>query len=229
MTARDIQMFKMAHEQRFVIYHQLKRAFWPDRSDRANACYKRITRLVNEGYFTIERTDMKKRLSIYLITQKAHAELKACGEDSTLPLYTRTGDFERSLNHDLNVNSIRILFREFGLDQWTSERVLKERDHVAWHVPDGVLNVHGRRIAVEFENFLKGRRRYEELFRSYKKGGRYYLVFMILREDLRDWLFEMDYNAQQVWFLNYNDLMKYRRLAFLENKRGRRPLERILK
>ncbi len=219
LTPRDIGVFKLAHEHRYVAYNQLRRAFWNERSVTAKACYKRIEELVNAGYLRKERAIRKKNLHIYFATEKSHHELKARGLDSGLELYKPTEYYDRHIDHDLKVLTLRVFFRELGFDRWTSERVLKERDHLK-RIPDGRLTVNGKHIAIEFENNItKSMARYSEMFRYYTDNEDYFLVWIIVYGDVKDWFVRvLDYDVRQVWITTYKELLKKKREALFENK-----------
>ena len=229
LTDRDIAAFKLIHEQRYLVYNQIRRAFWKGRSVTANACYRRVERLINSGYL-IKGYAKRKSIHIYLNTEKSLKVLQERGLDSSIPLYKLRRDFEKYTTHDLNVTNVRTLFREHGLDSWTSERVLRERDHLP-RIPDGVLNIRGKKAAIEFENHLtKSKKTYQEMFDYYRAhGDEYYLVFLIIYGPTRDWIVEdPNYDARQVWITNYNDLMNEREEALFENKRASFKLSRLL-
>jgi len=154
--------------------------------------------------------------------------LKAKSLDSGLEVAEPTPYFDRNISHDLHVNNLRIHFREMGLYQWTSERILFERDHL-FRRPDAVLTIRGRKVALEFENGItKGRDRYRDLFNYYDFSESYRLLFVIVRGDLRDWLMEFDYDAWKIWFVDYKKLMKEKEKVLFANKRGEFELSRLL-
>ena len=127
------------------------------------------------------------------------------------------------------VSTIRVVLRELGLDSWTSERILRERN-VPGRIPDGVLNVGGYKVALEFENFLsKSRRDFAELFRFYRLSEEYTVVFIILNHaDIRDWLLDMDYDPDRVFFATYNGLLGWRERTRFENRSRTFTLGEIL-
>lgn len=224
---RDIQVFKMIHEQRFLAHSHIKRAFWPDRSELANTCYHRIERLREEDWIR-HLYSSRKKLKLHLITEKSLEELRKRGLDSGVPLYVPGTLWQRSVDHDLKVSTIRIVLRELGLDSWTSERLLRERN-VPGRIADGVLNIGGHKVAVEFENFLsKSKPDFAELLRFYRSHSEYAVVLVILYGPLREWLLDLDYDAEQVFFANYKDLLWWRGRTRFENKGRTFVLEEIL-
>mgnify|MGYP000880819854 CR=1 FL=1 len=226
LTHRDIAVFKLIHEHRFSPYNQIRIAFWRDRSRESNSCYGRIERLVKEGY--LEKDVSKRRsLPVFFITEVALKELRSRGLDSDLVLYKKTDDFDRNADHDLKVLSLRLLFAYMGLDNWRSERVLKERDS-KHRIPDGVLIVKGFKIAIEMENYMKSAPRYGEIFQYYGENKEYSLVFMIMDEGLKDWLLKMNYDTKRIWFAGYNDLFKHEGETLFENRNASFLLNRIL-
>jgi hypothetical protein len=228
LTDRDVSVFRFVHEHRYLAYNQIRRAFWPNRSVPANACYQRVERLVNSGYLEKSRSS-RKGMHIYLATGKSFQVLKEQGMNSDVPLYKPSTKFDFAITHDLNVANTRILFRRLGLDSWTSERVLRERDHLA-HVPDGVLNVRGKKVAIEFENHLtKSKARYQQLFRDYGAQSDFLVVLVIIDGDTKDWLIQtLDYDARKIWIATYQELMKEKGEAIFENKRARFKLSHLL-
>ena len=227
LTDRDIAVFKLIHEHRYLAYGQIREAFWKDRSEPAKACYRRIERLINSEFLR-KAYSGRKSLNIYFATEKSVAILKERNLDSDIRLYEPTPHFDRSIDHDLKVASVRILLRQFGLDTWTSERVLRERDKL-YRIPDGVLSIRGKRIAIEFENHLtKSMKRYQEVLNYYSEHKTYLLLLMIIDGDTKDWLVGgMKYNAQKIWMITYQDLMNDKGEALFENKRASFKLSRL--
>lgn len=228
LTDRDVAIFKFAHEHRYLAYNQIRQAFWKDRSGIANACYGRVEQLVKAEYLR-KGYSTKKSLDVYFVTEKSLAILKERGFDSDVPLYQQTKRFDTSIDHDLKVINIRILFRELGLDSWTSERILRERDHL-YERPDGVLNLRGKRVAIELENHLtKSKKRYQELFDYYNNHTTYLVLLLVIDGDVKDWLIDvLKYNAKRIWMTTYQELINEREDALFENNRASFKLARLM-
>ncbi|MDA9101158.1 hypothetical protein N9K06_00630 [Omnitrophica bacterium] len=227
LTGRDMALLNLAHEQRFLCYSQIRAAFWKENSEDAKACWHRVERLIKEGYLRKEYTGRKK-LNLYLSTEKAVRELAAKSLDQGIPPFVMKPYYERCIEHDLNVTNVRILFRELGLHQWTSERVLWEREH-QYNRPDAILTLRGRKIAIEFENGLtKSKVKYREMLEFYSSHEGYRLLFMVIKGDTRDWLVELEYDARKIWLAGYKELMDQREKTIFENKRGVFELSRLL-
>ena len=227
LTDRDIAVFKLAHEQRFVCYNQISTAFWKDRSEDAKACWHRVERLIDEGYLRKEYTGRKK-LHLYFSTEKAVRELETRTLDSGIPIFEMKPHYERTIDHDLNVTNIRIVLRELGFHQWMSERIIWEREHL-YNRPDGILTIRGRKVAIEFENGLtKSKKRYQEMLEFYSTHDGYRLLFLIIKGDTRDWLLELKYDARKIWMCGYKELMDQREKTLFENKRSTFELSRLL-
>jgi hypothetical protein len=128
LTPRDLEIFRFMHEQRYLAYNQIQSAFWPKCAEETKACRARIEKLKTEGYLTKRPSAWIRNLALYFATAKSFEELKKRGRDSGIPLYEPTRHFERTIEHDMNVTNLRILFKQLGLATWTSERILKERD-----------------------------------------------------------------------------------------------------
>jgi len=227
LNERDVEIFRLIHEHRYAAHSHIKMAFWTDNSEEANACYRRLEKLKRAEYLR-KGYSRKKNLNLYLLTEKALDELRRRDLDGGMRLYTEGPYFDRYIDHDLKVTTVRVIFQLMGLTEWTSERCLKERGGLS-RVPDGIVAVHDRKIAVEFENYItKGRKRYTDLFDFYKSSPEYHLVFMILDGDTKDWLIGLEYDAQQLWFVTYEDFIQKREETLLENKRASFILNRIL-
>jgi len=226
LTDRDIAIFRLVHEHRYLAFNQIRQAFWPDRSEVAKAAYRRVRRLVKAGYLEVGRS-RRMSLDLYLLSEKSLLELQRRGMDLALGKYHLTQHFERFADHDLKVTNVRILFRELGIENWTSERVLKEVRHET-HVPDGIVNLRGRFVAIEFDNTLKSKARYKEIFNRYANDPDYYLLIMIVYHGLRHWLVDLDYDPEQVWFVDYKDLMRNKSKILLENKHATFEFARLL-
>lgn len=228
LTDRDRAVFKFCHEHRYLAYGQIREGFWRDRSEPAKACYRRVERLINSGYLRRSYSP-RKSMNIYLATEKSLAILKERGLDSDIPLYVPTPYFDRAIDHDLKLVSVRILFRGLGLHSWTSERVLRERDHLQ-SVPDALLNVRGKRIAIELENHLtKSMVRYQAMFDEYGDHQTYLVLFMIIDGDTKDWLVQgLEYNTKRIWITTYQELIKDKENTLFENKRFSFRLSRLL-
>jgi len=230
LTPRDLEIFRFMHEQRYLAYNQIQSAFWPKCAEETKACRARIEKLKTEGYLTKRPSARIRNLALYFATAKSFEELKKRGRDSGIPLYEPTLHFERTIKHDLNVTNLRILFKELGLATWTSERLLRERDHLLSRLPDGVLNLFGKKVAIEFENDLtKSTDRYRKLLSDYKDHKEYFLVFLVIAGNLKDWLVsDLDYDVKQMWMTTYKELMNRKQKAQFENKGAYFELSRIL-
>jgi hypothetical protein len=218
LTHRDIALFKIAHEHRYIVYNQIREAFWKNRSVPANACYKRVERLVKSGYLEMQHSG-RKNLNCYLITPKSYEILQEKGLDAGLQLYEITADYDRFIDHDLKVMNLRILFRQLGLDSWSSERVLRERKN-SRKIPDGMLNVRGKHIAIEFENRLdKPKKDYQKMISYYGEHEDYDMLFVIVDGHIKDWIVTgLDYDLQRFWIAAYVDLIKHREQGIFENR-----------
>ena len=111
LTTRDIAILQLVHEQRYLAFNQIRTAFWKDRSEIANAAYKRLMRLVDSGFLE-EGYSKRKGLNLYLLSEKGYAELQRRNLDRGLSRYVPTSDFETHVDHDLKVGNIRILFNQ---------------------------------------------------------------------------------------------------------------------
>lgn len=229
LTDRDIALFKLAHEHRFIVYSQIKEGFWKNVSLESKTCNKRIERLVKSGYLSSKRSE-RKDINAYFATSKSLKILRARGLDSGLELYQVSEYFDRNIDHDLKVLNLRILFRDLGLDSWIPERVVLEREKQR-KTPDGVLTRNGMRVALEFENdgLTKDKGRYQGMLNYYRDHEVYDLLFLIVDGPIKDWLvFEMNYDSRRQWFTTYRELQQNRGNAYFENRSGHFLLNYIL-
>lgn len=231
LTNRDIELFRYAHEHRYLAYSQIREAFWKENSLDAKACYKRVEKLVNAGYLE-KGYSGRLCLDVYFVTQKSYEILKERGTDSKLDLYEPTESFDRHIDHDLHVTNLRILFRDLGLDDWESERVLRYGNHRSGPRPDGIIHFGGdKRAAIEFENhnLSKSKKRYQGMMNYYWSHQLYPLLFVIIKGEIKDWLVTaLDYDIKQVWMTTYKELMNEREGAIFENKAASFKLKKIL-
>ena len=226
LQARDIQMFRFMHEQGYLAHSHLKSAFWASCSEEAGACHHRLDKLVAAGYLAKE-TGVKKKLSVYRLREKGYCELLRRGLHNSMSLFKLNGYHRTNMDHDLKVTNLRIFFRKHGLESWTSERVLRQRDYYL-HVPDGLLKVYEEKIAIELENSTKGRKRYEALFKNYQASKEYSRVFMILNTEIMDWVIDLEYDPEKIWFVEYKTLFREGEKAVFKNKADTFMLSQIL-
>ncbi|MFH0986038.1 MAG: hypothetical protein V1882_11015 [Candidatus Omnitrophota bacterium] len=226
LQARDIAMFRFMNEQGYLAHSHLKSAFWQTCSEEAGACHHRLDKLVAAGYLAKE-TGVKKKLSVYRLREKGFGELLRRGLRNGTSLFKLNGYHRTNMDHDLKVTNLRIFFRRHGLDGWTSERVLRQRDYYL-HVPDGLLTVYEERIAIELENSTKGRKRYEALFKNYEASKEYSRVFMVLNTEIMDWVIDLEYDPAKIWFVEYKTLFREGEKAIFRNKADTFILSQIL-
>ncbi len=227
LTDRDLGLMTLCHEERYLAYSHIKEGFWPDRSNESNGARRRIRRLTEEGYLKKEWIDHRSQL-LYLLGERGRQVLKERNLDQGLDLYRYSEDRDtRLIDHHLMVTNIRLLFRDLGIPGWTSERILMEREHRHFY-PDGILNLRGDKIAIEYENGLKSKQRYVDRFASYAKSAEYTLAIFIVAGVVRDWLFELEYRLDQICFVEYKHLFRRKAEAELENKASKFVLAEIL-
>ncbi|MBI5410075.1 MAG: replication-relaxation family protein [Nitrospirae bacterium] len=226
LTDRDIELFRMIHEERYLAYNQIKRAFWKDTSDVSHTCYQRVSKLVESGYLNPVNS-RKKKLIVYFLTEKSHEELKKRGLDLGLRLFRPNSNLGFYIDHNLRLTNIRLSFRELGRSHWRCERVLKEIEHRFHWIPDGVLGLYRYQAAIEYENCEKAINKYAEFFDYFGKQKEFDLLFMILRKEPRDWLIDLEYPVERVWFMLYDDLLRNGAKAIMENKAGHCKLTKI--
>ncbi len=217
LTDRDLGVMTLAHEERYICYSQIKDGFWPEASHASNTARRRVRKMIDENY--LWRQSTRERVHyLYLLGERGYQLLKSKYLDRGLDLFRFNEDREsRLVDHNLKVVNIRLLFREFGLNDWTPERILS-REARGNIFPDGVIHLRGHKIAIEFENELKSNKRYRERFWHYARRNEYLFVIFVTTDHLPSRVLHLEYNKSQVGFVEYSHLMHNKEEAEVRNK-----------
>ena len=126
-------------------------------------------------------------------------------------LYRVPESLNRQIGDRLKAGLVRIIFRQLGLDDWTSERVLRERDRRNYPIPTGELKIGNKKIAIHLERVRKRPiKEYELLFQDYLRN--YDRVWMIVDWEIGDFLLKARKEFKslwpKVWFANYGEFVK---------------------
>ncbi len=225
LTDRDIELFQLIHEEWYLAYSHIKMV-WPKDEEAVKACYLRVTGLVDQGYLK-QHYSKRMNLHVYFLTQPALDELCKRKLDSGLPLYKFDSNFDPVTAHDLCVITVRITFQSLGLKNWTSQRILKEKERL-FHMPDGILTIKNLKIAVEYDGYLQSMKTYIRLFDFYRQRPDYCLVFFIT--DWNEWFLQdgLGYDYKRVWITSYTNFVAMREKTRFENYKAGFELSRIL-
>lgn len=112
------------------------------------------------------------RVTMWALTMRGQIEYLQDGDDPTALFDTRIS--EVTVRHTLAVQRARLLAEEAGGKDWQSEREIrrlaaqKKDAGTAWiKVPDGVVTLGGKRVAVEVERTPKTPKRYFSIMADY--------------------------------------------------------------
>jgi len=160
LTKRDKNILNFINESGFCVMPQIQREF----NLRFPRSYQVMKRLV-DGNYVLHHQIFKYQYGFYYLTRKG-AEHTSLPHISHIPL----GNYQ----HQLLITDIRQqLCTKYPETKWISERYLKQQKFYygigkTGHTADGILVFHDeRKIAIEVELSLKGKRRLETIFSAY--------------------------------------------------------------
>jgi hypothetical protein len=172
---RDIRLFKLVCEQKFLTRPQVIEHVFKNHKSAAKA---RLQKLVRLGYLKPVRRLVGEPAS-YLLGEKAKQALKASGyafggsreEEKRYP-YALPEPQEHielvTYEHDRKVTEARLVSEKLGLiPNWQSEKCLKMGWKRDLHVPDGYIRFGPIGVALEIELTLKSRKRYHTIFNEH--------------------------------------------------------------
>ena len=164
LTQRDKAILCFINESGFCIMPQIEREF----NLRFPRSYQVIKRLI-EGSYVVHNQIFKNQFGFYYLTKKG-AKNTPLPAISHIPL----GNYQ----HQLQITDIRQrLVILYPNSQWICERHLKQQKFYygigkKGHTADGILIFPDeRKIAIEVERSLKGKRRLETILSTY--GGQF--------------------------------------------------------
>ncbi len=162
LTKRDKAILCFINESGFCVMPQIQREF----NLRFPRSYQVMKRLVDGGY-VLHHQIFKHQYGFYYLTRKG-------AEHTTLPSISHVplGNYQ----HQLFITDIRQqLCVKYPESKWISERYLKQQKFYygigkRGHLADGILIFPDeRKIAIEVELSMKGKRRIETILSAY--GG----------------------------------------------------------
>lgn len=160
LTKRDKAILCFINESGFCVMPQIQKEF----GLKFPRSYQIMKRLVVGGY-VIHEEIFKKQHGIYYLTKKGakHTSLPPL---SNVPL--------GSYKHQLLITDVRQkVCTQYPNSKWISERYLKQQKFYygvgkSGHIADGILIFPDeRKIAIEVELSMKGKRRLENIFSAY--------------------------------------------------------------
>ncbi len=229
ITDRDIEIFRFLNEQKFMVAGQIYEAFWPKSDVSSGTARQRLTKLVSAGYIKVTDVprDKKDKVRLFLLTEKGIEVLKGKGLDHGFAEIQTPNPY--TIEHTLKLAAIRCVFRDLGETAWRSERLIRKEDEKREFFPDAILEIRGRKTAIELENSFRQREKYVARFGKYIKLFEFDLVIYVLSWTMvKDWLLNIEAPQDMFCFVLYDELLSKRRDAKLVNKTSRITLGSLL-
>lgn len=199
ITNRDLLLFKYLLESKFLTRDQIRKYIYQSNSYGT----KRLWQLSSNKYITKVRSPLGKAGQTVVLADKKALDCMYIYE-SNLRTLKRKNNFSfylfdpadyilqtkldlRQFEHDMYVNTIRFVLENHGASKWLSYVMINRKKQVNnfRFVPDGLFQNNSLLCAVEFENRLKNKQRYSELFNHfYSKDKRINYVIYITGTDL---------------------------------------------
>ena len=208
LDEKDIQILQFVHEQYLGAWLHFKMLCEAEKPGQG-----RIHKLLKNGY--LERRHWKEQnIHYFTLARKGLKSLQNRHRrpDQLMPLYQVSESLNRRIGEHLKAGLLRMIFWKLGLKDWTSERVLRERDQKTYPVPTGNLSIVSKKIAMHFEESLKRSvKGCEKLFEDYTRAG-YDEVWMIVGWDIPDFFRKAQDQFRslwpQVWFVSYETFIR---------------------
>lgn len=170
---RDEQILRVCYEHQFLDYDVAAKGFFDGRKD--SSC-RRLKLLTEAGLLKTERVkgDLTRRL-IYRLTSTGR---EAAERLTTVRVRPVSRLKLATLDHDSMVTLSRIRISELWKGQWTPESNLKSEEYE--EIPDGIFTFNsGAQVAIEIENSLKGRERYQRLFERWDRLRPFLVLYVV--------------------------------------------------
>lgn len=205
---KDLEIMRFVHEQYLGAFQHFKMICEAKTRREIRVCHHRIRQLLDHGHLEMGYWE-EQRIHYFTLAWKGLNRLRRRDGylDQLMNLYRMPGPSSARIGERLKAGLIRLVLYGRGLKDWTSERVLKERDQRIYPVPTGELLFRDEKIAVHLEEAAKRPlRSYETLFTDYAKWG-YKKVWMIVGWEMEDYLRrikeEFRSSWPEVWFTPY--------------------------
>lgn len=205
LEPKDFEILEFIHEQSMGANLHFK-LLCRDQSWRL-----RVRELLNLRF--IERKHWKEQaIDYFILAYKGFKALKRrIYRAHLMPIYRVSQGLNQVIGERLEAGLIRIAFKQLGLNDWTSERVLKIRDKKIYPVPTGEVKKGDRKIAIHFEPIrTKPVTAYESLLQDYLKS--YDQIWMVVDWNVPDFLAkakdEFKSQSSNVWLIHFHDLIE---------------------
>jgi len=221
INVRDLILLQFGLEQKFLTLDQIAKMFFPENREVFNWPMKCVRKLVKEGLLSVEKPGFCKP-ALYRVTRKGAALLRRHGQVTGLGAIEKIDT--RSWEHDLWVTDVRIVFsRRLGLQQWKSERVLKQ-ENIKKKVPDGIVSFKDKDLIIEVERTLKKKEYYEKTLldgclRQFHEGE--VILYIMANETDKRWLMKQAKGWERIHFATIGDLTGMKDSITFENASGK--------
>lgn len=166
LQRRDREILRLCYEHQFLLSDQVSRFFFK-RPGNTEA-YRRVRELESVGLIQRVRIATWNSAQAIRLTRRGVAVVN---EEPEFEIPQRRQLDLATLGHDISVLETRMLLTQYWEARWVPEAFLKASEDRRKPLPDGYLVFEsGRRFAVEVENSLKGKSRYEELLKRWESG-----------------------------------------------------------
>jgi len=158
LQSRDKQILKLCYEQQFLTSDQIADHFFSSYREAA----RRIQELGNAGYLVFEKHPLKNNARALRLAERG---LQVASQLSAVAIPQRWTPSQ--VEHDALVTRVRLILEKRWDGTWIPEKAI--RGFRTGEVPDGLFIFENEaKVAVEVENSLKGRARFEDRLRRWK-------------------------------------------------------------
>lgn len=177
LQERDRRVLELCYEQQFLTLDQVSRFFFGGYIGNAS---RRMSSLRSLGLLRTQSVlTLGGKVEILRVTARGRTEARK-GSKYLIPQVRQVGF--STLSHDAMVIDTRVRLQSLWEATWIPERVLKHEKLA--QVPDGVLVFQsGKKVAVEVENSLKGKARYQRIWKAYQDGPSLALVLYVVASE----------------------------------------------
>ena len=160
LVERDLNLMRVAYEEQYLRMKTISQYFFNGSLQGAS---NRIRKLQSRGLVRYESLDFPGRQRVVRITQKGTLVLGAylkfkIRQEKRVPIST--------FIHDSLTTEVRLSLKKIYDAEWVPEDAMKAT--AARKIPDGLLVFQsGTKFAVEIENTLKAKDRYQRIWREW--------------------------------------------------------------
>ena len=156
LQSRDKQILKVCYEQQFISSRQVQDHFFEGSQPNAS---RRMTVLTEAGLL---RGIPEAHGALGKLFQLTGRGVQTARELVAVSIPQRRRFSVATMPHDLLVTDVRLRLVHFWGGAWIPERAIRADEYE--QIPDGlILFPSGNKIAVEVENSIKSKRRYQKI------------------------------------------------------------------